>query len=224
MHRLLAPSQFAFGHVVRVLLTAFLLWLPPHVGARETTHPVWLVSNGFHASIAVRARDWPFARKIDRRHLSSTLLIGWGSEDFYRGKVNMVTFLRSLFGIGPSLLHVIPIDGPPRARFRHSDIVQINIPAAKMNGLTGEIDRSFARTPDGFPMDEGRGYYPDSRFYLGSERFYFPYFCTTWVALKLRRAGVPICVPTAIIAGNLVREAAAFGQMQQRRGKPVDAF
>jgi hypothetical protein len=45
---------------------------------------VWLVSNGFHSSLAFRASDVPELAKLTAERRPSYVLIGWGEADFYR--------------------------------------------------------------------------------------------------------------------------------------------
>jgi hypothetical protein len=99
-----------------------------------------------------------------------------------------------------------------------------NITPPRLRRLTAQIDLAFIRDKCGRRIAAGRGYFVDSRFYVGSERFYFPKMCNTWLAQKLRRSGLPICAPTAIVAGDLTRQAAKFGERQRRRSKPLDGF
>jgi hypothetical protein len=111
----------------RVLSLTLLLWAAATALARETAKPVWVVSNGFHTSLAVRVRDLPFAREIVGDRRADAVLIGWGAEDYYRGKVKPWTFCKALCGASPSLLHVVPVRGPVADRFQHSDVVQLNL-------------------------------------------------------------------------------------------------
>jgi hypothetical protein len=87
-----------------------------------------------------------------------------------------------------------------------------------------EIDNSFALTPDHQRILLGRGYYADSRFYLSREHFYFPYVCNSWIALKLKRAGVPFRLSGTVKAEGLVREASSLGAVLQRHNGTLDNF
>lgn len=182
------------------------------------------MSNGFHTSLAFRTRDLPYAREISGDSQSSALLIGWGGGDFYRGHANPWTFLKAMIGVGPSVIHVVPMRVSVAERFRQSDVVRFDLSVEHHRNLVAEMDRAFARDERGARVALGRGYFAQSRFYEGRAKFYFPKMCNTWVALKLRHAGVPIFVPTAIIAGNLSWQAAKTGRRQQTLKKPADGF
>ena len=74
------------------------------------------------------------------------------------------------------------------------------------------------------PVDSGgnslsachAGHFADSRFYETRERFYFPYVCNEWIALKLRRSGLPFFLPRAILSESLVAQASHLGVYLQR--------
>ena len=187
------------------------------------TAPVWVVSNGFHTSLALRAADLPLAKEVFGSGQADVVLLGWGARDIYRGYNNPWTVCEAVFG-GPSLLHVIPIRGTVRSRFLHSDIVRFDLPCDRVRALARELERAFARDELGRLEPQGRGYYAESRFYRGRERFYFPKVCNTWVASKLQRSGVPLCVPASLLAPVLIRQAARAGKREERRSAPVDAF
>jgi uncharacterized protein (TIGR02117 family) len=192
-------------------------------GAAETK-PVWLVSNGFHSSLAVRARDVPFRREIAGQSRADALLIGWGAADFYRGKVNPWTVLKATFTPSPSVLHVVPVRGPVARRFAHSDVVEFALSPAQFRILLRELDAAFARDARGQRAFISRGYFADSRFYQGRDRFYFPKMCNVWVAQRLRQSGVPVFVPTAMAANDLVWQAAKLGKRQGWKRRPPDGF
>ena len=151
-------------------------------------------------------------------------MIGWGAEDFYRGRMNPWTACKAAIGAGHSLLHVVALRQPVAQRFTHSDIVRLDLPRAEFQRLVQEVDRAFKRGQNGSRMVAGQGYYAESRFYTGAERFYLTKVCNTWVGGKLRRSGVPIFVPTAIFAPNLIHQAAKYGHRLQRRSEPRDGY
>ena len=121
-------------------------------------------------------------------------------------------------------LHVVPIRGAITRRFPHSDVVLLRLKPASFAKLVSEIDRSFAFTRDHRRIFLGRGYYADSRFYASSERFYFPYVCNMWVAIKLGRAGVPFILPRAVMSEDLFVQAAGKGIVLQRRDGVRDDY
>jgi hypothetical protein len=119
---------------------------------------------------------------------------------------------------------VIPVHGPVTRRFPDSDVILLRLTPEGLSTLVREIDDSFAFTPDHQRILLGRGYYADSRFYLSSEHFYFPYVCNSWIALKLKRAGVPFQLSGTVKAEGLVRQASKLGVVLQRHNGTLDNF
>jgi uncharacterized protein (TIGR02117 family) len=145
------------------------LW-PPAPGAPTTE--VFIVSHGYHAGIIVPHAA--LADEASRRGLSALgylatrfadfdrLEIGWGDEGFYREvptaeSVTMALAIRALFRPGnPSVLHVVGVNGDPRAVFANSDLVRVNISDAGFARLTDMLDATFARRKGSFIPDELR--------------------------------------------------------------------
>lgn len=185
--------------------------------------PVWLLGNGFHTSVALRARDVPFWREISGSRDLDELAIGWGASADYRGPSNVWTLIQAIFP-NRAAIHVVPIRGPITQRFSDSDVVLLWLTPEAFSKLISEIDQSFAFAPDHHRILLGRGYYPDSRFYASSELFYFPYVCNVWVAIKLSRAGTRFCVPGALLSQALIDQAARKGTLIQHRHGPRDGY
>lgn len=208
------------------LLTVLALALSILAGIThaDETKPVWLLSNGLHTSLAVRARDVPFRQEIAGPSRADTLLIGWGAADFYRGNVTLCTVLRATLTPSPSVLHIVPVRGPLARRFAHSDIIELTLTPAQFRTLLAQLDAAFARDDAGRRDFISPGYFENSRFFRGSERFYFPKMCNLWVAQRLHRSGLPICVPGAVAASELIWQAERIGKRRQSLRLPVDGF
>lgn len=187
-------------------------------GAEEKL-PVWLMGNDFHTSIVLRARDVPYRREIDGEG-ADELAIGFGARADYMGPSTLWTELQAIFP-NRGALHVAPIRGSITRRYPNSDLVLLWLDRAQFATLLDEINRSFAFTRDHRRVDLGRGNFPDGRYYSSSERFYFPYVCNEWVAIKMSRAGVPFFLPRAILSNSLILQAAEKGRLLQRHnGRP----
>jgi len=185
--------------------------------------PVWLLGNDFHTSIVLRARDVPFRGEISGSPDADELAIGFGAKADYIGPSTWWTLLQAIFP-NRAALHVVPIHGAIGRRFPHSDLVQLWLDREQFAKLLDEVNRSFAFTPDHRRVFLRRGFYADSRFYSSSERFYFPYVCNEWVAIKLSHAGVPFFLPRAILSNSLILQAGEKGRTLQRHTEPADGF
>ena len=192
----------------------------------SASRPVWLIGNGFHTSIVMRARDTPPAwRALHGCPRADYLLVGWGNRTFYTGgKTNVFSLARASLLPDRSVLHVMPIRGPITRTFAHADLVRFDVNAARHAEMCAFIDHSFARDARGGALYMKPGFYAGSRFYQGRATFLFPNICTTWCGRGLQKAGVPIFLLTALTGENLMCQAERFGVLEQRKHAPVDGF
>ena len=186
--------------------------------------PVWLVSNGFHTSFALRTADSPSLAALAGDPAATDLLIGWGHRAFYQRRINPCTTLSAVLWINSSTLHVIPIRGPVTRRFPHSDVIRLSLSPAQYRCLATQLERAFARDCHGRAIVISRGYFQNSRFYAGRETFWLGQMCNAWVGRKLRRSGVPIVGDRSVFASSLVMQAGPLGKREQYRKRPSDAF
>ena len=187
--------------------------------------PVWLVGSGIHSAFVFRAQDTPGEWR--QRHGTphpDYLLIGWGHGIFYPGaKVNALSVARGLLP-ARAAIHVMPVRGPITRRFTHSDLVRFDVSDDRHAALCAYVEDAFARGADGNLVYLKPGYFAGGRFYRARTWFFFPYICHTWTGRGLRVAGVPIFLPTAVIAGNLFYQARRNGIDEGRKRAPRDDF
>ena len=179
---------------------------------KKRTEQVWLVSNGFHSSIAMRAKDAPAElRAFDGK--ARYFVIGWGGRDLYMmHEVKPWQWVTSLILPTTSAMHIIPVRASLLAECPCSEIIEFDVTQRGVAHLRNRIHRAFARDPYGQPHIAGPGKQPQSRFFTGSEIYYLPKTCNLWVAAGLQTAGVPICVSVAIIADNLIWQSRRHGR------------
>ena len=185
--------------------------------------PVWLLANTFHSSIVLRARDVPFAGEISGSPHPAKIAFGFGACADYIGPSTAWTIFQAIFP-NKAAIHVVPIADSIGERFPNSDIVLLYLEPPQFAKLLAEINRSFAYDAAGHRIVAHAGHFPDSRFYLSSERFYFPYVCNEWVAIRLRRSGLPFFLPRAILSESLVAQASHLGLYLQRHHGEHEAY
>lgn len=191
--------------------------------AKRPPAKVWLVSNGWHTSIAVRTADaTPELRAFapDSRYL----IIGWGGADFYmwRKMHQPLRMLKAIFLPTSSALHVIPVKTSLVENSPNSEIIEFDVTEQGLERLRKRLTAAFKRDPDGKPTIAGPGRLPTSRFFDGTETYYFPKTCNWWAASQLRVTGVPILVSAAIVADNLCWQGRKHGKLLSVRTNKQD--
>ena len=184
---------------------------------------VWLVSNGWHTSIALRAED---ATSELRTFAPSAkfLVIGWGGADFYmwRQMNNPMRRVRAMFLPTTSALHVIPVKTSIVKECPNSEVIEFDVTEQGLERLRKRLHLAFVRDPKGTPKLAGNGKTATSKFFEGTETYFFPKTCNMWAASQLNSAGVPIAVGAAIVADNLCWQGRKTGRVIARRTKIQD--
>lgn len=191
--------------------------------AKRPPAKVWLVSNGWHTSIAIRTADaTPELRTFapDSRYL----IIGWGGADFYmwRNMDRPLSVLNAILLPTSSALHVIPVKSSLVEHSPNSEIIEFDVTEQGLERLRRRIKAAFKRDPNGRPTIAGQGRLPTSKFFDGTETYYFPKTCNLWAASQLRVAGVPIVVSAAIVADNLCWQGRKHGRLLSVRTNKQD--
>lgn len=174
---------------------------------------VWVVSNGFHTSVALRAQDCPAAvQAVDRK--ARYFVIGWGGRDFYQGLVRYPwDYARTVLLPTPSTLHVIPIHTDLLRECPRAAIIEFDVTPSGLEALRDRLSMDFKRDAEDHLIIDGRGRLPLSHFYKGTETYFIPKTCNVWTAARLKLAGVPMTAGAAISADILCWQAARQGRV-----------
>jgi uncharacterized protein (TIGR02117 family) len=191
--------------------------------AQKPPAKMWLVSNGWHTSIALRAED----ATCELRAFAPSakyLVIGWGGADFYmwRQMNNPLRRVRAMFLPTTSALHVIPVNTSIVKECPNSEIIEFDVTEQGLERLRKRLHLAFNRDPQGRPRVAGRGKIESSKFFEGTETYFFPKTCNMWAASQLNSAGVPIAVSAAIVADNLCWQGRKTGRVLAYRTKIQD--
>lgn len=192
------------------------LW-PPAPG--EPVIDIFVVSHGYHAGVIIpqaalakQASDrglGALVQVVKRFDAFNWLEIGWGDEGFYRsvptaGSLTVALAARALFRPGnPSVLHVVGVMGDPRATFRRSDLVRVELGNAGFVRLLEKLDATFAHD-EGGPEVLGPGLYGPSLFFRANGAFHIFQVCNHWIARLLDAAGVPTAPVLATLPDGLL--------------------
>jgi hypothetical protein len=174
---------------------------------------VWVLSNGFHTSVALRAQDCPAAvQAMDRK--ARYFLIGWGGRDFYMGLVHYPwDYVRTVLFPTRSTLHVVPVRTGFVQEFPRAEIIEFDVTTSGLERLRGRLSADFKHDAQDHLIVDGPGRLPLSRFYSGTETYFIPKTCNMWAAVHLKLAGVPITSCVAVSAGNLCWQGARQGRV-----------
>lgn len=215
------PGVLTHRAIVVLALVAFFCLAAPGSGRAQ---PVWIVSNGFHSSLAFRARDVPDFAALTGDRRADFILVGWGDADFYRYPATAWLLVKAVCWPTPGALHILPVRGALASALRNSDIIRFDLASPQFHRVRDRLDRHFARNASGAVESLGNGYTKTSRFYLSKESFYFPKMCNMWAAETLREGGVRVIPGLAIAASCLQWQIGPQGRRVNTRRRPLDAF
>jgi uncharacterized protein (TIGR02117 family) len=183
---------------------------------------IFIVSHGWHTGIVLPVTSI-------RNHSLHSLIqsdsiryfeIGWGEYDFYRSPdPGAYDYIKASLWPTASALHIVQIDENIETYFPYSDIIHLNISAARFDSVCNFIDASLLKTEDGHLVDGGMGIYGNSRFYMGREKYYFPKTCNVWTARVLVIAGFDLTPLWYQRATPLMNRMSKYGTLIQKRLK-----
>jgi uncharacterized protein (TIGR02117 family) len=213
---LMAPSGRLLALIVTVAAAAAV------TGARAADGPgtsIFVVTHHWHTGIAVKTLDLPPGRWPDARAFAGSELVevGWGDRDFWMAPRETVGLaLKAALVSEASVLRVLWFDGPVERALPSSDVVEMPVSRAGLAGLVEFVAESYARTPEGLPVDLGPGPVPESRFYLATGRYHLLNTSNRWTAQALIRAGLPFS-SCSLTARRIMCQAAGLGRVIRLR-------
>lgn len=191
----------------------------------DTKHEkIWMVSNGFHTSVAIQARHAePLLRQ--RYPKAKFLVIGWGGRSMYMAsKLRPWHVLNALLLPSSAALHVIPVEKDLTLEMTRSEIIEFKITSTGLSRLQDRLRKAFSRDSNDDLICCGPGKTPVSHFYKGTEIYIFPKTCNLWAAQGLQTAGVPITACAAIVADNIIWQGRKHGTVRRYYHRPLEAL
>lgn len=175
--------------------------------AASSLHTIFVVRQGWHTGIVVRAADVPEAAWPARRDFAGAdhLEVGWGDREYYQApEPSAWLALRALFWPTAGVLHVVGFSGPVERYFAAAEIVELRISEDGFARLVDYVRASHEFDATGQPIVLGQGQYGTSRFYASREEFHLFKTCNVWTARVLREAGVPVRGAPTVTAEGLM--------------------
>ena len=196
---------------------------PPLVGGAPPYSHFYIVSHGWHTGVVLRRADIPASFWPESRDFPSAeyLEVGWGERDFYQTPdAGSGLALQAVLWPNASVLQVVGFSEPLTKTFPESEIVELALSPAGLEGLIRYIDHSYARDGARRVASLGRSLYGEGRFYPARGKFYLFNTCNAWTAGALQAAGYPLSPTLALTAESVMAPARRFGTVVQLR--PVD--
>jgi|GEM_PF-378867 len=190
----------------------------------EKKEKIWMVSNGFHTSVAIQARhaELLLQKKYPKAHF---FVIGWGGRSMYTApELRLWHVLHAILIPSPAALHVIPVEGDLTLKMSRSEIIEFEITTAGLHRLQKRLIKAFRRDKEGNLVYCGPGKTPVSHFYMGTEIYMFPKTCNLWAALGLQTAGVPVTGCASIVADNIIWQGRKHGVVRRHYRRPLESL
>ncbi len=217
--KLLLPLAVVFCYACAGTITPS----PPLVGGAPPYSHFYVVSHGWHTGVVLRRADIPASFWPESRDFPSAeyLEVGWGEQDFYQTPdAGSGLALQAVLWPNASVLQVVGFSEPLTKTFPESEIVELALSPAGLEGLIRYIDHSYARDGTRRIASLGRSLYGEGRFYPARGKFYLFNTCNAWTAGALQAAGYPLSPTLALTAESVMAPARRFGTVVQLR--PVD--
>lgn len=163
---------------------------------------VWVLSNGFHTSLALPP-EAAAAAGLDAG-AARWVEVGWGEARAYQAQsMNPLTLLRAVAAPGPTTLFVSQLPYDPSAYGREA-ARSVAVSREGLRVLLADVRTEARRGADG--RAEVLSVAPNGTFVGATGRFGLFRNCNVWVAERLRRAGVPLQDRSALTARGLFRQ------------------
>jgi hypothetical protein len=185
---------------------------PPSSGDCAT---VFVVSNGFHSSLAVPAAAAEAAGLPSFG--AAWTEIGWGEAAAYQApRLNAGAVARVILRPGPSAMLIAPLRDRPD-RIWSEGVVEFGLSQRGLRQIMADVSAEARRDASGrlIVLSEQRG----GAFVAASTPFRIWRMCNAWASVRLRRAGLPVA--RAFTAGGLVRSIdrqPTCGELAAKRG------
>jgi uncharacterized protein (TIGR02117 family) len=161
---------------------------------------IFVASSGVHTDIVLPVRaagiDWtgllPLSDLRDSGIAPSHVGFGWGDRDFYLetrrwSDLRPVTALRAVFGLGPSVLHVVWQGRPLEAE----NIRRVRINAMQLARIVRALRESFASDGGGRPIAIAQAAYGEhDAFYQAHGSYSLLVTCNEFIRKILAAAGI----------------------------------
>ncbi|MFC7476825.1 DUF2459 domain-containing protein [Dankookia sp. GCM10030260] len=179
---------------------------PPLPCAARPVGPIaWVVDQGWHTEIALRAADLtgPLARFRTIFAGAETVVFGFGKRSYVLAEAG--AFAELLLGPlpGPGVVQLRGLRAPP-AEAWPGRAAALPLTTAGLVALSGFIRDSIAPQAEELALH-------GSLFLAASRDYTLAFTCNTWTAAGLQRAGLPVDPAGVVLAGALLAQLRPLG-------------
>lgn len=171
------------------------------------SHPIFVVSHGWHAGLIVSASatNQVVPGLQSRFGTVAYYEIGWGDKGFYQAQdISIGLTLQAMFWSKGVVLHVVAIDDRPQRFFQDELIISTCLSDREQKSLLEFIASSFVHGDSSHVIALGQGIYGNSEFYEGVGHYSLVNNCNTWTAKALRSAGLEIYPTLKLTAESIM--------------------
>jgi uncharacterized protein (TIGR02117 family) len=167
---------------------------------------IYIVQEAWHTGIILKTQSVSpgIFPEIKRYEHKKYIDISWGDERYYQNPgANILLALRAVIIPTQAVIRYIGFSLPLQKFYKRSTIMQITLERAEFDSLCFFIAKSFQRTDNGQIIASHYG--NRKLFFLAKRKYHLFRTCNTWVALALKKSGLPVNSYMALTASQLFR-------------------
>lgn len=178
---------------------------------------IYVVSLSWHTGIIVPGYAFPENLWPDGHDMTryDYLEIGWGDRDYFQSQeFNTWYAIKAAFWPTHSTLHFLPLPGENLVWNYDTKLVELAVSTEQLGNLSEYIISHLKLDNQGQAILLKKGWpYSQSRFFAGSDSYYFPKNSNVWAARALSEAGYKNTSLLYQTTGLVVNEADNYGRV-----------
>ena len=175
----------------------------------ERSFAIHVVKLGWHTAIVfntsdIQAIDWP---ELEFYRHYNYVYFGWGDEAFYQSSDDLALLAaRAVLIPTPGVIRIVGFYSNPETYFGHKrKLVCLHMDEPTFRKLVREIASSFKRDEMGMTISSVDYGHAD-QFYLSIQSYHLFRTCNTWLAQRMKKAGLPVRSRFLLTANQLINQ------------------
>lgn len=164
-------------------------------GHLQQLQQIYVVSQAWHSGVVVPTNCisdtlWPASYDFSQY---AYVQIGWGDKDFYQNQgFNLWFGIKAVLWPTASALQVMGLHQVSNLQYYADETVSLKVSQEAYENLCDFLRGQFQKNDSSKFIPLKEGLYPNSRFFLGRQSYYFPGNSNVWTARALKEAGLDI--------------------------------